>query len=459
MSAPVRAPGDEPPTDAPTPEASPPAPRPLIRPALRPSGTPSAPRPVVNPAARGITPSARLEGRASSFDSDVPPGAPLAQARDEASEETTRPGARHPTADLTERVAPPLPVMPGVGDEGDVAPFTHTVRGFTRGQVEQAASRPSAPPQPKPIAGVPPKALAEPFAAVLDPRQREIRRGPDVRPPDPTITVMRPSAPSILPTASVTALVLLCSAIVLPTAGGPPWELLARPAEVTLQALAAFILIGVVHLLPVRERTRATWGVIASTVLLGFAFVAWRVATTRGAFDAQPALDALFASPLPNPGWPELLALVGLPAALFARAQGSRWPAWILGGLGVVAAFVTFVWMSPGALFASLDEAAFLGDRIGAFATLPLLAAMVIAPVALVPRLRRFATGAGFGFWALALAPLAIFALFAAKSDQWLHVLEPLKLVLFLAAITLYAAAAVATLATPSSAQTERPRW
>ncbi len=263
---------------------------------------------------------------------------------------------------------------------------------------------------------------------------------------------MRPNASSILPTVSLTALVLLFSAIVLPTAGGPPWELLARPAEVTLQALAAFILIGVVHLLPIHERTRATLGVLVGAILIGFVFVAWRVATTRGAFDAQPALDALFASPLPNAALPGLLALVLLPAALFARGRSARWSAWILGGLGLVAALATLLWMSPSALFTSLGEATFLGDRIGAFATLPLLVVVLVAGVALAPRLRRFATGLGFALWALALVPLAVFALFAAKSDQWLQVLEPLKLVIFLGAIALYAAAAVGTLAADRAA-------
>lgn len=474
MSAPARAPGDEPPTDTPAPEAAPP-PRPLIRPALRPSGTPSAPRPVINPAARGIVPVPQAP--------PLPPDAPLAQARDEASEETTRPGSRHPTADLGQHVAPPLPIMPGLGDEGDAPSFNHTVRGFTRAQIEQAASRSLSAPKPRtsidaahaaaaipeaapipapPIAAAPvasppaipnplsapvsaPAALAEPLSAPAgaDPRQREIRRAPD-----PTVTVLRPRVTSILPTVSVTALILLFSAIVLPTAGGPPWELLARPAEVTLQALAGFILIGVVHLLPTRERTRAILGVVVGIVLLGFAFVAWRVATTRGAFDAQPALDALFASPLPNPALPALLALVLVPAGLFARGRSAQLPAWVLGGLGLVAALVTFVWMSPAALFTSLGGASFLGDRIGAFATLPLLIVLVVACAAMAPGLRRFATGFGFGLWALALLPLAVFALFAAKSDQWMQVLEPLKLVIFLGAVSLYAAAAVASVAT-----------
>jgi len=283
-----------------------------------------------------------------------------------------------------------------------------------------------------------------------DPREREIRARPEDA-ATATETTLRPSVTSILPKISPITLVLLFQAIALPTAAGPPWELLARPAEVTLQALAAFVLVGVVHLLPCRERTRGVFGLVFGVMLLPFAFVAWRAAIASGTFDAQPALVALMAGPLPTPALPALLALVLVPAGLFARGHRSpRSDAWVLTGAGLSAAVVAFAWMPLAGLFASVGDAPFLGDRVAAWATLPLFAALAFAVAALVwPPLSRRATGFGFIVWGTALVPLIVLALFAAKSDQWLQVLEPVKLVSFLGAITLYTAAALATTVNP----------
>jgi len=278
-------------------------------------------------------------------------------------------------------------------------------------------------------------------------RAREIRS----RAADDIATVtaasMQPATTRILPKVSVITLVLLFQAVALPTAAGAPWELLARPAEVTLQALAAFVLVGVVHLLPCRERTRGIVGLLLGLLLLPFAFVAWRAVVTAGVFDGQPALVALLTGPLPTPALPSLLALVLVPAGLFALGrQASRLVAWILTGLGIGAAVVALAMMPLAAFFASLSGASFLGDRVAAWATLPLFAVLVLAIATLaVPRLGRHANIVGFVLWGAALVPMLVLALFAAKSDQWMHVLEPIKLVTFLAAVSIFTSAAVAT--------------
>jgi len=381
--------------------------------------------------------------------------APLGLAREEA--------PRAPQQPQTQAVSE------AIGEEADDAPaYEHTVRGLTMKQLaEHAGARSPAtglaagvepPPQvapPSPPPPLPPlleRALFEParLATHREPRELAIRtRVEDSA--SVTMTAMRPSASQILPKVSVITLVLLFQAVALPTAAGAPWELLARPAEVTLQALAAFILVGVVHLLPCRERTRGVLGVLLGALLLPFAFVAWRVAIAAGAFDAQPALTLLFAGPLPTPALPALLGLVLVPAGLFARGyHAPRLAVWGLVGAGLAAATVACAMMSLPALFGSLSEATFLGDRVAAWATLPLFVALLLGALAAAwSPLGRRATAFGFLVWGAALVPLVVLALFAAKSDQWLQVLEPVKLVTFLGAITLYTSAAVATAVNP----------
>lgn len=335
----------------------------------------------------------------------------------------------------------PLPVAirdtPSGEAGGDAAIFEHTVRGMTRTQLAALAT-PALPAEaPRPLAahGVAPDPLPGPR--------------PDLA-PDPattsTVTAFAPAPSRLFTDASLVALTLLIVAALLPTASGAPWELLARPAEVTMQALAAFILCGVVHLLPSARRTRAIVGAVLGLVLAAFVILAARVAVSATAFDGQPAMVALFAGPA---AWPAILALAALilvPASLLGRALGTpRWHRVAFGVAGLGAAAGTAALVSLDGFAFSLGEAPFLGDRVAAFATLPLLALLVACPLALaLPSLGRLCGTLGFATWAAALLPLVVLALFSARSDQWTLVLEPLKLVAFVGAVTLYTAAALA---------------
>lgn len=297
-----------------------------------------------------------------------------------------------------------------------------------------------------------PPAMSDRVEARLD-ASREVQRvgAPDAelhRPPtgDVTVTAVAAAPSRLFANATRVALILLFLAAALPTAEGPPWALLVRPAEVTLQALAALILIGAVHLLPLPERARARIGVALGFLLVTFVALTFRVALAGAAFDGQPALIALFAGPTSWPTVTALAALVLVPGALLGRSLGA--PPWHrlglgLGGLG--AALGALALVPIGGLFASIEGAAFLGDRVGAFAALPLLALLLVSPFALtLGALARSAAALGFSLWGSALLPLFVLALFSARSDQWMQVLEPLKLVGFLGAATLYLAAALA---------------
>lgn len=297
-----------------------------------------------------------------------------------------------------------------------------------------------------------PPAMSDRVDAHFD-APREVRRvgAPDAelhRPPagDVTVTAVAPAPSRLFANATRVALILLFLATALPTAAGPPWALLVRPAEVTLQALAALILIGAVHLLPLSERARARIGVALGLLLVTFVALTFRVALAGAAFDGQPALIALLAGPTSWPTVTALAALVLVPSALLGRSLGA--PPWHRLGLGLagLAAAIATLWLVPIAgLFASVEGATFLGDRVGAFAALPLLALLLVSPFALtLGALARSAAAVGFSLWGSALFPMLVLALFSARSDQWLQVLEPLKLVGFAGAATLYLAAALA---------------
>lgn len=353
----------------------------------------------------------------------------------------TATGARRATEPnwVPARQGSPLrrPVAVSTARQIDQPVIEHTQRGLTRAQLGAAASRQL---PHDPTLAPPPTASPEPAG-----------HGPDValrRTPiaDATVTAFAPAPSRLLPNATRIALVLLFFAVALPTAAGPPWERLAHPAEVTLQALAALILIGVVHLAPSSPRRRARVGLALGLVLVIFAAVAMRVALTEGAFDGQPALLALFAGATPWPASFALAALVLVPGALFGRTLGAPlWHRFALGFGGLGAAVVTALLVPIGGLFESIGDSPFLGDRVGAFATLPLLAGLLVSPFSLaLGSLGRSCGAVGYSLWGAALLPLVVLALFCARSDQWPQVLEPLKLVAFVGATTLYLAAALA---------------
>lgn len=395
-----------------------------VRPSVRAPGLVKVTRP--DPRARSLEPAHR--GAAASA-LERPIVHPRARAALAPAPRPTEPPALPPPPAAPQ----PPPHPPAARGDEDEPIFESTLRGLTRARLSQLASaRPAAPEAPLSAASTPMPA-------------------PDPEPLQPvtaTHTVMRAPVSSLHARLSVVSLVLLFQAFLLPTADGAPWELVARPAEVTLQAMAALVLIAVVHLMPVRDRTRARLGVALGLLLAPFAFVALRHAVIAGAFDdGQPALEHLAAGALPTPALPALVALVFLPASLMALARRARpWALWTLAALGLGAATATLVTTPIAELFAALSDAPFLGDRVAAWLTLPLLLALPSALLVLaVPPLQRAATPLALSLWAAALVPLLALALFSARSDQWQLVLEPLKLVAFLAAISLYLSSALAT--------------
>ncbi|MFO0751519.1 MAG: hypothetical protein U1F43_38510 [Myxococcota bacterium] len=257
-------------------------------------------------------------------------------------------------------------------------------------------------------------------------------------------------------TLSLVTLVLLFEAVALPTTAGPPWELVLRPTESSFIALAGFLLVLVVHLLPFGPRPRAAFATAVGAVLLAVACLALQ-ADVALHFDAQPALVALF-SDSPALGLALVLALVSVPAGLFLRGLAPRHLAStaLIGfgtaiGLAVVCGVGGIFGEPPVVtLVQSLADAPVLGDRVAAGATLPAIGGLLGALAFTWPGLgARPAAALGVVLWALAVLPLLVLALFAAKSDAWIGVLGPIKLVTLLGAAALYLAAGLAHLFAP----------
>lgn len=374
------------------------------------------------------------------------------------------PGERAPRTDAPRKVTEPG--MPPLGPRlDDTAPsFEGTERGFLRLQLDERSGLaraqslvPAATPAPEIDDARPPAARAdEPAPAadvVIDRRTSAPALAPELslplrlraRPPDlylpRTETLERASALRAEARAPATWVTwtLLGAATLLPTAAGAPWQLITRPVEVTLQAFAALVLLVAVELGPRTERTRARLGVIAGVLLLPFGLLS--ASATASAFDGPPAFEHLFAGAAPTLAWLAVPGLALAVAGLFLRAP--RWLAGTLVGAGLAALVAAALALDLGALLP--PDSRFLGDRIAAWATVPLLSAGAVAlVVTAAPRLARFSTPCAWALWATALLPLLVLALFAARSDQWMMVLAPLKLVLFLGALTLHLSSAIA---------------
>jgi hypothetical protein len=306
------------------------------------------------------------------------------------------------------------------------------------------------PPSPSLRDLAPPRAESEPL--VSRPVEQAIREA--------AALAALPRATAFLPAATLVTLALLAGAMVLPSSRGAPWELLAQPTDPTFLALAAFLLVGVLHLLPSRASSRARMATGLGLLLLPFTALSARSALAAGAFDGQPAMELLW-----NGGWSAALATLGSLAALMAGlmargGEASRFaPTTLIGfGTGLALAVLLGAASPPplSGLFSALGDAPFLGDRVGAWTALLLVLLVLVAPVFAWPgprerlpghayRLDRLSVPLAVALWGAALLPMLTLALFSAKSEAWLEVFEPLKLTLVLGALTLYLAAALSS--------------
>lgn len=280
-----------------------------------------------------------------------------------------------------------------------------------------------------------------------------------LRPGPPDLYLPREPTPArdARPPGTWVVWTLLGGAILLPTDAGAPWELIARPLEVTLQAFATLILLIAIELGPRTERIRSRLALIAGTLLLPFALLS--ASATAAAFDGPPAFERLFAGAAPTLGWLAVPGLVLVVGGLFALPGARRWIAASLVIAGLASLVVTALTLELGALVP--PDSPFVGDRVAAWVMLaPLALAVGAGAIVAWPRAKGLASPWAWALWASAHLPLLVLALFAAKSDHWVAVLAPLKLVLFLGALGLHGATALGALATNTRprARTLTPR-
>jgi len=258
---------------------------------------------------------------------------------------------------------------------------------------------------------------------------------------------------------SLATLALLFEALALPTTDGAPWELVLRPTEVGFMALASFLLVLVVHLLPVAPRTRGVLATLVGLVLVVVSLTAFN-GTVRRSFDAQPALVGLFETQ-PLVGIALTVALVALLTACFLRRLAPRHLAsTALFGFGAAIGIAVVVGMSGAfgdppvvALASSIGAAPFVGDRVAAVACMPALLALLGTLALTWPGLAaRAAAVLGVVLWLLVLAPIVVLALFVAHASDWIAVLGPLKLATLAGASVLYLAAGLARALAPREA-------
>lgn len=371
------------------------------------------------------------------------------------------------------------------------APPSGLVRRSPEGRVARRSgariSVPSAPPPATPIAprGLPIEPRGRPVEqrAAVAGTERALRAGAALRAPD---AALAPAAPregrerTVTATADVPvpvavgasrggllrgvswlAMLLLFEAVALPSVDGPPWELLKNPGDVTFVALAFLLLCVVAHVLPVTLRARAFVATGVGLLMVVFGLVVGAQAVRADAFDGQPAVVALFSAHGGALGV-VYLAAVALPFGLFWRALapdalGPR----IAVGVGfswVVLAFVgtAVLGLTDGpAITDALTTARtspFLGDRIVAASSLTPAIVAILGLAAVARRVTpSFATTMGVLFWLLLAIPLVVAALFVAKSEAWILVLQPVKVATFLVVPLIYLPAALATaVSTPS---------
>ncbi|TNF33903.1 MAG: hypothetical protein EP329_07815 [Deltaproteobacteria bacterium] len=268
-------------------------------------------------------------------------------------------------------------------------------------------------------------------------------------------TAARREPGGLFKTLSIVSMVLLFEAIALPTSAGAPWTLLGDPGGVTFVSLAFLLLVVVAHILPVRPTLRAAAGLGVGVLMAGFSLVVAGAAAGADLFGGQPVATAALGGPLGGRA-ALLVAVTALPFGLMWRfLEPERLGPRIAHGIGL--ALVLFVAFGSGALgfgggaavtgaFDTLGSAPILGDRlVAALGLMPLLVAL-LSLVGYLPggRGRRLAVFAVV-YWVALAIPLLVAALFVAKSEDWMAVLEPLKVASFVAVPLLYLPAAAAT--------------
>ena len=258
----------------------------------------------------------------------------------------------------------------------------------------------------------------------------------------------------VFKTLSIVSMVLLFEAIALPTSRGAPWSLLGDPGGVTFVALAFLLLVIVAHILPVKPLVRAGAALGVGVLMTGFSLVVAGAAARADLFDGQPAVAAVMGGPVGG-RVAMSLALMVLPFGLLwrylePRRLGPRITHGVGLGLVLLLAFgASALGLGGGAAvtsaFDTLGTAPVFGDRmVAAFGLMPLLVALV-SLMGFLPggRGRRLPVFAVI-FWVALLIPLIVAALFVAKSEAWMAVLEPIKVASFVAVPLLYLPAATA---------------
>ncbi|MCB9731493.1 MAG: hypothetical protein H6745_02530 [Deltaproteobacteria bacterium] len=256
-------------------------------------------------------------------------------------------------------------------------------------------------------------------------------------------------------------MLLLFEAVALPSVDGPPWELLKNPGDVTFVALAILLLCVVAHVLPVTLRTRALVGSAVGLLMVVFGLVVGAQAVRNDAFDGQPAFLALFGGPGAALGV-VYVAAMALPFALFWRALAPESVGPRI-AVGLAFAMVALAFLGTAVLglgdgpamtqaLATARTSPFLGDRVVAASSLTPAVVAILGLAAVARRVTpRYAVTMGALFWLLLATPLIVAALFVAKSEAWILVLQPVKVATFLAVPLIYLPAALATAVTTLS--------
>lgn len=242
---------------------------------------------------------------------------------------------------------------------------------------------------------------------------------------------------------AIVVLILLFEAAALPSLRGgelvPPWELLLSPGSTTFVATCFFVLLLLALSLRLDAITRAGLVSAVGAGVLVFGSFIGASAVGAGAFDGQPAISMLLAGPA-GPRILVLIAAIGLPLALFWRRQdphsvGAR----IVIGTSMALVLVIYFGLHSlgagssapvSALIDSAGNSPFMGDRIGAVLALLPLAATLLAALAFMPAPSKgLARLSALLIWGALFASMVVVALFVATSDEWMRVLEPLKVV------------------------------
>lgn len=279
---------------------------------------------------------------------------------------------------------------------------------------------------------------------------------------DDASTLQHQGATSFLRAMVVLGLLVLLGAFSIPTAMdgtfSGPLATVSDPQSLSFLVALLFVIEVLVAAIPMPLVVRAGLLTVASATHLGFGAMLLHAAALRDAFHAQPAVDLLFASGAFTTTL-ALLTLVLLPAGLYARGRypaslGARVTVGIGAALGLfalLAGHLVATRLGGVPLMTLIDQVtgdgSLQGDR---FAAIAVLAGLVALPLSFVAFLGPRRTGLA-SFWAflwcfLLGAALIVEAAHVVHLEQWLEVLEPVRLTVFFAAGLLVAPVAFGTL-------------